>query len=115
MNANLQQLFSIAQKSKRLIIGLMSGTSLDGLDIALCSFEGNGIETKVGLLQFETVSYNDDIKNEIKSVFAKQTVSLEKLCLLNPWIALQHANMILSCLKKWNITAKDIDLIASHG
>lgn len=115
MNANLQQLFNIAQKPKRLIIGLMSGTSLDGLDVALCSFEGSGIETKVDLLQFETIPYNDDIRNEIRSVFAKQTISLEKLCLLNPWIALQHASMILACLKKWNIATNEIDLIASHG
>ncbi len=115
MNANLIKLFNIAEKPKRLIIGLMSGTSLDGLDIALCSFEGSGMETKTELLQFETVPYSDHLKSEIKTVFAKPTVSLEKLCLLNPWIALQHAEMIMSCLQKWDITAKEIDLIASHG
>jgi anhydro-N-acetylmuramic acid kinase len=115
MNANLTKLFNIAQKPKRLIIGLMSGTSLDGLDIALCSFEGSGMDTKTTLLQFETVPYSDHLKEEIKTVFAKQMVSLEKLCLLNPWFALQHAEMILNCLKKWNINVKEIDLIASHG
>jgi anhydro-N-acetylmuramic acid kinase len=115
MNTNLTSLFSIAQKPRRLIIGLMSGTSLDGLDVALCSFEGNGMETKTALLQFETVAYSDHLKKEIKTVFAKQMVSLEKLCLLNPWIVLQHAEMVLSCLKKWNITPNEIDLIASHG
>lgn len=115
MNSNIQQLFTIAGKPKRLILGLMSGTSLDGLDIALCSIEGSGGNTKLKLLQFDTIPYSDDFKQEVKNVFSKKEVNLEKLTLLNPWIALQHAAMINACLQKWNISKKNVDLIASHG
>jgi anhydro-N-acetylmuramic acid kinase len=115
MNSNIQKLCDIANKPTRLIIGLMSGTSLDGLDIALCSIAGNGPGTKLQLLNFETIPYSDDLKKEVRTVFSKRTIDLEKLCLLNPWIALQHAAIINSCLKKWNIKNEDIDLVASHG
>ena len=115
MNSNIEKLYSIAKKPKRLIIGLMSGTSLDGLDVALCSIEGNGYNTKLELLHFETAAYTNEFKEEIKTIFSKQNVSLEKLCLLNPWVALQHAKFINSLLKKWNIDNSDIDIIASHG
>ena len=115
MYTNIQKLYDIAGKPKRLIIGLMSGTSLDGLDIALCSIEGNGLDTKLELLNFETVSYTDDFKKGVRTVFSKKTIDLEKLCLLHPWIALQHAAIINSCLKNWNIKTADVDLIASHG
>lgn len=115
MNPNIQKLYHIAAKPKRLIIGLMSGTSLDGLDIAVCSMEGSGQATRLQLLHFETIPYNADFKEEIKTVFSKKQVGLEKLCVLNPWIALQHAAMINNCLQKWNINNADIDLIASHG
>jgi len=115
MNPAIQKLYDLAGKPHRLIIGLMSGTSLDGLDIALCSIEGFGQTTKLELLKFETVSYNDDLKNEVRSVFSKRDIDLEKLCLLNPWIALQHAGMINECLQKWNIKNSEVDLIASHG
>lgn len=115
MNSNIQKLYAIASKQKRLIIGLMSGTSLDGLDIALCSVEGSGDNTKLDLLQFETIPYSDDFKLEVKTVFSKKEVNLEKLTLLNPWIALQHAAMINTCLQKWNINKEEVDLIASHG
>jgi anhydro-N-acetylmuramic acid kinase len=115
MHPHIEKLYAIAKKPERKIVGLMSGTSVDGLDIALCSFTGSGAETKIKVLQFETVGYNDDFKNEVKSIFSKKQVDFEKLCLLNPWIALQQAKMINVCLAKWGIKNDEVDLIASHG
>ena len=115
MNKNIDKLCSIGSKDARIIIGLMSGTSLDGLDIALCCFTGSGPETKIDLLQFETIAYKSDFKEEIRSVFSKKNVALQKVCVLNGWVAQQHAHMILQCLQKWNLHPEGIDLIASHG
>ncbi|MFM9838480.1 MAG: anhydro-N-acetylmuramic acid kinase [Cyclobacteriaceae bacterium] len=115
MNLQIEKLYRIANKPERLIIGLMSGTSLDGLDIALCRFRGNGHETDIEVLKFETAPYENSFKEEIKSVFSKDQVSLEKVCLLNPWVGLIHAKMILDCLKKWKTDPSEVDLIASHG
>ena len=115
MNKNISRLHSIAQKSERIIIGLMSGTSLDGLDVALCSLAGSGLNTKIKLLKFSTVSYDADFKTEIKNVFSKKEVDLKKLTLLNPYIGLRHASIINDLLKKWNIKNEDVDIIASHG
>lgn len=115
MNRNLQRLFTIAQKPVRRIIGLMSGTSLDGLDVALCAISGSGMDTRVTLEYFDTVPYPVAVKDEIRKVFAKDMISFQQLCLLNPWLADLHAQWILECLQKWNITPKEVDLIASHG
>ncbi len=115
MNKSLNKLFAIGSKETRLIIGLMSGTSLDGLDIALCKIAGSGSDTSIQLVAFETIGYEDSFKEEIRSVFSKQTVSLEKVCVLNGWVANIHGNMILQCLDKWKISAQEIDLVASHG
>ncbi len=115
MNSNLESLYKIAQKPTRTIIGLMSGTSLDGLDVALCQISGSGEETEVKLIQFDTVDYSEDIKSEIRSVFAKKNIDFQKLVLLNEWIGNLHANMILECLNRWSILTNEVDLIASHG
>lgn len=88
---------------------------MDGLDVALCELVGSGESTTVTLQNFCTVDYTDDIKNEIRKVFAKQTIEFQHLALLNEWIGSLHAHMILDCLARWNIAASDVDLIASHG
>lgn len=115
MNKNISSLYEIAQKETRKILGLMSGTSLDGLDLALCEISGEGENTLVKIQQFETIDYSEDIKTEIRKVFAKKTIDFQHLVLLNEWIADLHAGMINDCLSKWNIPASKVDLIASHG
>jgi anhydro-N-acetylmuramic acid kinase len=112
---NIQNLYATALKNKKLILGLMSGTSLDGLDLALCSIENSGLQTKVEVLKFTTVVYTHSFKNEIKSIFSKQMVDLEKVCLLNRFIADTHANIINETLQQWNIENSAVDIIASHG
>lgn len=93
----------------------MSGTSFDGLDIALCEFSGSGLETQVKVIHFVSKAYSPAFKEDLKSVFAKRTVDLEKLSLLNPFIGNYYAELIIESLKDWNISPVDIDLIASHG
>lgn len=115
MNANIESLYKIAKKTSRQILGLMSGTSLDGLDVALCEISGSGESTEVKLLHFDTIEYSIEFKKEIKSIFAKQTIDFQKLVLLNEWIGTIHADMILECLKTWNISTNKVDIIASHG
>lgn len=93
----------------------MSGTSLDGLDIALCRLKNSGLTSDAEILEFETLPYTSSFKNEIKQICFKQTVDLEKLCLLNAEIGRLHGELINQFLKSRNIVAERIDLIASHG
>jgi anhydro-N-acetylmuramic acid kinase len=115
MNQNLQKLFKIASKDEKLAIGLMSGTSLDGLDIALCSFTGSGLRTKFKLLKFITIPYTTAFKKEIQAIFAKRYADLEKVCLLNAYIGNFHGELVLQALNEWKIAPTEVDFVASHG
>src|ERR1700733_14688401 len=115
LNQNLQKLFDIAQKPHKLGIGLMSGTSLDGLDIALCRFTGNGTATQFELLHFTTTPYHDHFKREVHEVFSRRLVDLEKITLLNAYIGTFHGELVLQALEKWGVKPEEVDFIASHG
>lgn len=115
MNAQIEKLYSIAGKKKRHILGLMSGTSLDGLDLALCEIEGHGVDTKLTLKHFTTKNYSLSFKAKIKNVFSKRDADLQYVCLLNEWIGEKHAEIIHHCLEEWGIKNEEVDLIASHG
>ena len=93
----------------------MSGTSLDGLDVALCHISGSGMNTVLELEHFSTVPYEDSFRDEIRKIFAKREIDFQQLCVLNPFIGNEHGRMILECLLTWNILPETIDLIASHG
>jgi anhydro-N-acetylmuramic acid kinase len=115
MNSNIQALYSIAGNSTRRIVGLMSGTSFDGLDIAVCEFKGSGLGTDVKVSHFTTKEYTPEFKEDLKSVFAKKMADLEKITLLNALIGTYYGELILECFKDWGIEPSEIDLIASHG
>ena len=115
MNKNIESLYQLAKKPTRTIVGLMSGTSLDGLDVALCKISGTGTNTVVQLKEFTTIPYSETVKNEIRKVFAKKTIDFQHLALLNEWIGLLYADKVLDCLQQWNCKTSEVDLIASHG
>lgn len=115
MQHQIQQLYSISNKPTKTILGLMSGTSLDGLDMALCRFRGSGLNTKYELLHFTTHQYPHQLKQQLQVVFCKENVLLQNLCLLHNYLGNYYATIINNQLKQWNFTNTNVDLIASHG
>jgi len=106
---------NITNKKSRLIIGLMSGTSLDGVDIALCKISGSGFDTAIELIAFETVPYNDQFKQELIQISSREQVSLYAFTMLHQRIAKHHAQQISSFIAKHGYQPGQIDLIGSHG
>lgn len=115
MNPSIKKLADLTEKKSLKIIGLMSGTSLDGLDIALCEIQESGKNTSVELLEFVTASYSDDIRQELKKISSVEDVKLKEISYWHTRLALLHTKMISSALADWQIKPQDVDCIASHG
>ncbi|TDT84272.1 anhydro-N-acetylmuramic acid kinase [Bacillus sp. AG1163] len=97
------------------VAGVMSGTSLDGIDVALVHIEGSGVGSKVELLHFTTVPFRNDIKNEIQQVLSIKNSNVQLICSLNFKLGLCFAKAVKEVCKEANFSLEQLDLIGSHG
>lgn len=102
-------------KKNKKIIGLMSGTSLDGVDAVLIEVKGNGTKTKIKELGFIEFPFPKGMKNLILNNSLPNSGNVTEICKLNALIPLVYVDAIKSLLNKVKINIKEIDLIGSHG
>ncbi|MFW6157667.1 MAG: anhydro-N-acetylmuramic acid kinase, partial [Balneolaceae bacterium] len=93
----------------------MSGTSLDGLDIALCDITGHGPQTELNLRHFKTCPYPAEVSDKLRPVVSADQVSLRSVCLLHAWLGRYHADLIMEALREWQVEPGQVSCIASHG
>lgn len=95
------------------VIGIMSGTSLDGIDIALCDFKKDDTQKwNFAIVKSNTVAYNSETKEKLKSAIH---LSGFDLMLLNNEIGNLIGQAVNNFISDNNITKKEIDFISSHG
>ncbi|MEW9096046.1 MAG: anhydro-N-acetylmuramic acid kinase AnmK [Clostridiaceae bacterium] len=111
----MEKLIKLYNKDKKLVVGLMSGTSLDGIDCALVQIEGNGINTKIKPMYFDNLPMPDDIRREILQCCSVENSNVEKICRLNFNLGELFAHAVISLCNKNKIELSHIDLIGSHG
>ena len=115
MNPSLETLCQLRTKKERLIIGLMSGTSQDGVDVALCNVTGSGTETKASVIEFEAVEYPEEIKNTLKQISYRRENDLQLVALMNAKLGHFYASCINNFIDKFDVERQQIDAVASHG
>jgi len=95
-----------------LYIGLMSGTSLDGIDAALVEITQTG---RLQLLNKHFHPYARSLQKELFDVSQSRDVELEKLAALDQTLGKLYGELCLTLLQKHGCNAKDIQAIGCHG
>jgi anhydro-N-acetylmuramic acid kinase len=100
---------------ERYGVGLMSGTSLDGIDGALVKIEGSGTDTKVKLIHFINESLPEDIKEEIKNCCSANKSNVEAICSLNFKLGYLFSDTVKKLCEEAHFSYEKLDFIGSHG
>lgn len=108
-------LVALMEKPSRLVIGLMSGTSADGVDAALCRITGHGTSTKVEQLGFVFDPFDTQVREEILRLAGGQEATAADFCRINFLLGRLYAETSLRLCRECGVEPKDIDLIGSHG
>ncbi len=93
------------------VIGLISGTSVDGIDAALVEISGTELDLKIGLLAGETYPYPAELKEKILAVGAGEAISMPELAELDDAIACSFAQ----AAQNIQLNHQSASLIGSHG
>ncbi|GAU75936.1 anhydro-N-acetylmuramic acid kinase AnmK [Fusibacter sp. 3D3] len=99
----------------KLAVGLMSGTSLDGVDTILIEIEGSGETTKFKVIDFECYDLEASLKAKIIENMAIETSNIKAICSLNFELGHVFAAAVQNICKKNHIDTSELDYIASHG
>ena len=100
---------------KKYVIGLMSGTSVDGIDAAIVEIRGHGLETTVDLIAFKTFPFPTGVPQRILDLCQPDTGRVDDICEMNFYIGYLFAEAVKHILQKSGMSANDIALIGSHG
>ena len=102
-------------KEVRHVVGMMSGTSVDGVDAALVEISGTDSEPKVKLLAFENKPYPPQVREKIFSLFTPANATVDKVGYMNFLLGEIYAKSALSVIEKAGMKPEEIDVIGSHG
>ena len=92
-------------------IGLLSGTSVDGIDVAIVDFSNQKIKLECSHEQ----PFSDSLKSDIQNLIKSQSVSLQQLSDLDSLLAFEFSQAIAILLNKSKINKNEIKAIGSHG
>ena len=112
---NNNPLIKLHNKKEKNVVGLMSGTSLDGIDAALVIISNSGRDTKIDLKNFISIPYPNELKDLLLKISPPGQGTVEQICRMNFLIAEYYVDTTFNLCDLSEIKISELDLIGSHG
>ena len=106
---------TLFEKRTKRVIGLMSGTSADGVDAALVEICGHGLSTQIDLIAFDSFPFDAELRARIFRLFDPETSRVDEICQMNFLLGEKFAESALLLAEKTCISIDSVDLIGCHG
>ncbi len=97
------------------VIGLISGTSADGIDAAVCEIEGAPPSLRARIVAGNTYPYPSELRVRVLATYEPARGRTDELCRLNFEVGEVFAQAVEQIVQQAGLHLDDIDLVASHG
>ena len=104
-----------AHKHTHLAVGLMAGTSLDGIDAALIEIRGSISHPKVRLRGFVSIPYRPDLRGRLLRIAAGDPTTTAEISQLNFLLGKLFGEAALRVCKAARVSVGKVNFIGSHG
>lgn len=98
-----------------IVVGLMSGTSLDGIDAAVVRITGSGLQSQVELLHYYNTPYDASIRGKLKELCSVEQSSSAAVCSMNAYLGTLFSDAALQAVTEAKLHMDEVQLISSHG
>lgn len=111
----MKALAELMNRRELTVIGLMSGTSLDGMDAALVRLTGSGTATKTTFVAFESIPYTAAERETLLRLVEGESGGTHELALVNVWLGQRALEACRAVCARAGIGTDEVDLVGSHG
>ena len=111
----MKRLDFINGKKEKTAIGLMSGTSVDGIDAALLTITDSGMDTRITERAFLTVPYSQEVRQRLLALASGSFGGSEELSAMNVYLGELLADACFAVCEKAKVDISTVDFIGSHG
>src|SRR3989441_6891523 len=111
----MQRLADLAHRSVRRVVGLISGTSADGIDAALVEVSGVGLRAHLRLIAGLTIPFRPSDRDELFRMFDPSTATVDRITAFNFHLGDLFAEAALAVIAQAGVAVADVDLVGSHG
>ena len=104
-----------ATRHSALVLGMMSGTSLDGIDAALVKISGAPPHLQIDLINHTHLPFAPEVRQEILRVAEQNPLTPGEFSRLHGGLGHVYAEAALAACRKFRIPPGSVDLIGNHG
>lgn len=111
----VERLIEVTKKKQRVVIGLMSGTSVDAIDAVIVRISGHAPGAKIEKIRFGSYPFPEGIRTRVNTLFDKEKANIEEICHLDFVLGELFAAAANRVIAEAGMTNDEVDLIATAG
>jgi anhydro-N-acetylmuramic acid kinase len=106
---------AVLAKKQFTAVGLMSGTSMDGVDAALVSIDAHPDSPRVELIAFSSLDYPDELREALEDMAMGQETTAEEVATVNTGVGVTFAGSFFEVCRRAGVDPDQVDFVGSHG